>query len=93
MENIQVLLCQASLNFLVLLQRIVFFSVTRGSRSDVSEFVRDQMVAFLMSPWWVRIPTGDLTDVTLVSEDTDKSKDDEDVENDEEDEIDESESR
>ena len=51
------------------------------------------MVAFLMSPWWVRIPTGDLTDVTLVSEDTDKSKDDEDVENNEEDEIDESESR
>ena len=30
----------------------------------------------VMSPWWVRIPTRDLTDVTLVSEDTDEDDED-----------------
>ena len=35
-----------------------------------------------MSPWWVRIPTRELTDVTLVSEDADE--DDEDDEDDDE---------
>ena len=43
----------------------------RCSWNDVSqsvhESVRVQIETLLMSPWWVRIPTRDLTDVTLVN--------------------------
>ena len=36
----------------------------------------DDEPTWLMWLWWVRIPTRDLTDVTLVSEDTDKDGED-----------------
>ena len=42
--------------------------------------VRVQIETLLMSPWWGRIPTWDLTDVTLVSEDTDDHDDPDDHE-------------
>ena len=49
----------------------------------VSELLSESALALnfklkLMWPWWVRIPTRDLTDVTLVSEDTDDSNDSDD---------------
>ena len=50
------------------------FSVTRRSRSDESHWLTESLSpvspTVLMWLWWVRIPTRDLTDVTLVSEDT-----------------------
>ena len=35
-----------------------------------------QIETLLMSPWWMRIPTRDFTDVTLMSEDTDEDDED-----------------
>ena len=54
------------------------FSITRRSKSDVSRLFWCGSVewgclleTWLMSLWWVRVPSRDLTDVTLVSEDAD----------------------
>ena len=54
----------------------VIFSVTRRSRSDAVHSLTYSLttswlaLTWLMWLWWVRIPSGDLTDVTLVSDDT-----------------------
>ena len=44
---------------------------------SVSESVRVQIETLLMSPWWLRIPTRDLTDVTLSISDTCGDEEDE----------------
>ena len=56
----------------------LFFSVTRRSRSDVSESLSQSALAltWLMWPWWVMIPIEDFTDVSLAIEDTDEDDED-----------------
>ena len=58
---------------------IHIFSVTGRSRSDGSHSLTEVQIDTLLM--WVRIPTRDLTDVTLVSEDTDDQDDSDDRDN------------
>ena len=58
---------------------VELFSVTRRSRSDSRYWAL--ALTWLMWPWWVMIPIGDLTDITLAIEDTDDNDDNNDNDN------------